>query len=137
MAAKNGKGGVGAGLALAGAIAGAALGAYFLYGPEGKKNKRKVQGWMLKAKGEVLEQVEKAKELDKEAYETIVTKVADRYGKLKNVDMREVALLVAELRSHWNKVKRDWNEASAPKPKKAKAVVKRTKTVKVKKEESK
>jgi hypothetical protein len=48
---------IGAGIAAG--VAAAALGAYFLYGSkDAKKNRAKVKGWMLKARGEVLEQLE-------------------------------------------------------------------------------
>ena len=36
-------------------LAATAIGTYFLYGKEKIKNRRKVKGWMLKVKGEVLE----------------------------------------------------------------------------------
>ena len=55
---------VGLSAVLAGAAVAATAGAYYLYGPSGKKHQKQVKGWMLKAKGEILERAEKRKELD-------------------------------------------------------------------------
>ena len=45
---------VGAGVGLAAVAAGA----HFLYGKDGATNRKKVRGWALKAKGEMLEKLE-------------------------------------------------------------------------------
>jgi hypothetical protein len=123
-AAGNMKKETGVGLVIAGALAATALGAYYLSGTEGKKRKQQIKGWMLKAKGEVLDQVEKAKELDREVYERIVDGVAERYSKVKSIDVQEVGLLMNELRGHWNKIKRDWKKAAPVKKAKAKGAAK-------------
>ena len=51
------------GLGLAAITAAAAAGAYFLYGKDGAKNLKKIKSWSLKAKAEVLEKLEKAKDI--------------------------------------------------------------------------
>ena len=48
--------GIGAGIAAA--AIGAAVGSYFLTGSRKAKTKRVLRGWMLKAKGEILEKLE-------------------------------------------------------------------------------
>ena len=54
--------GIGVGLTTA---AVAAVGAYFLYGSkDAPKNRKKVKSWALKAKGEVLEVLEKAEKIE-------------------------------------------------------------------------
>ena len=83
----------------------AAAGAYFLYGTsEGKKQTKKIKGWALKAKGEVLEKLENLKEVNQEKYDHIVDAVSSRYQKLKTVDPIELSAMVKELKSHWKKI---------------------------------
>ena len=118
MAKKNAGGlsrkqaiGIGAGLA---AAAVAAAGAYFLYGKRGAQNRKKVRGWMLKAKGEILERLEQVKDLNREKYEEIVDTVIRRYRGVKGLDGREISRLVTELKSYWGNISRARGSA-APK----------------------
>ena len=97
--------GHGFGLAL---IAAAAAAGYFLYGSkEGAKNRKKVKGWMLKAKGEVLEQIEKLKNVNEEDYNKIIDKVSEKYSKVKNIDGEEVRSMMEDMRKHWRKIQND------------------------------
>lgn len=123
------------------AAAAAAAGALFLYGTKaGKQQRKNINGWMLKAKGEVLEKLETLKEVNEEAYNKVVNTVADKYSKAKNIDPIELASLITEVKSHWNNIKKQLS--SSPKKTKkpvakvtaskapAKAVVKKTVVVK-------
>lgn len=105
------KGVVGAGIA---ALAALAAAGYFLYGKDGAKNRKKIKGWMLKAKGEVLEGVEKMKDITEEEYAVILDKVATKYKAVKNIDPAEVEAMVKELRGHWKNIKK----SITPSPKK-------------------
>ena len=107
--------GVGVGLA---AVAAAAAGAYFLYGKNGAKNRKAVKSWMLKAKAEALEQLEKAKDMSEKSYHEIVDKVHKKYSAIKNIDPKEVKELVGELKGHWVEIKKHLDKASKT-PKKA------------------
>ena len=94
------------------ALAAAALGAYFLYGTvEGKKQRRKIRGWALKAKGEVLEKLENLKEVNEDAYQQIVNSVTARYKNLKNVNPAELASLAKELKGHWQNIQREFQSS--------------------------
>ena len=74
-----------------GALAALSAGAYFLYGTkEGAKKRVKIKGWMLKAKGEVLEKLETLKEVNEETYNVVVDTVMKKYSGLKNIDQKEV-----------------------------------------------
>jgi gas vesicle protein len=90
----------------AAAVVAAAAGAYFLYGSkDAKKNRRVIKGWMLRAKGEVLEKMEKMKEnVTEEAYNKIVDAVATKYGSMKDASAEEVEALSKELKSHWKNI---------------------------------
>ncbi|HCC48542.1 MAG TPA: hypothetical protein DEQ38_10580 [Elusimicrobia bacterium] len=82
----------------------AAIGAYFLTGKRGAKNREAIKGWTLKMKGEVLEKVEKVKKLDREDYEKIVDDVAERYAKLEKVSAAELKRLTAEMKKAWSHI---------------------------------
>lgn len=111
---------VGAGIA---ALAAFAAAGYFLYGKDGAKNRKKVRGWMLKAKGEVLEGVEKMKDVTEADYKMIVNKVGEKYRAVKNIDSAEVEAMVRELHGHWKNIKK----SITPTPKKKKVAKKTTK----------
>lgn len=95
---------VGIGLGVAAA---AAAGAYFLYGKQGARARRKVKGWMLRAKGEVLDRMESMKDISQPAYNAVVDEVVKRYRGLKNIEPGEVMAMAQELKSHWNSISRD------------------------------
>src|SRR5690606_22476153 len=89
------------------AAAAAAFAGYYLFGPKGKENRAKVKGWTLKAKGEVLEQIEKLEEVTEEKYHTIVDSVMDKYKKLKDTTVEETDKLEKELKKRFKDVARD------------------------------
>lgn len=103
---------IGAGIAAL-AVAGIA-GAYFLYGKNGAKNRKKISAWMLKAKGEVLEKIEALKEINEDIYHSTVDTVTAKYEKLKDTTPAEMALFAKEMKAHWKNIKKDL----APKKKK-------------------
>ena len=96
---------VGAGLAAL-AVAGAA-GAYFLYGKDAAKNRKQIKAWSVKAKGEILEKLEKAKILTEDNYHMIVDGALTKYAKMKNVAPEELQGLSKELKSHWKSIKKE------------------------------
>lgn len=92
-----------------GLIAAAALvaGASFLYGTDsGSKRRKQIKGWMLKAKGEVLEKLEKAKEINHDVYHKIVDQTVKKYQGLSNVDLSELTALKNDFKKHWKNIKR-------------------------------
>lgn len=91
-----------AGAGIAAAAAALVAGAYFLYGRKDSAARRnRIKGWVLKMKGEVLEQIEHLKELNEQVYYQIVDTVAKQYARVKDIDAEEVAKVVAELKRHW------------------------------------
>jgi hypothetical protein len=96
-----------------GALAALSAGAYFLYGTkEGAKRRVKIKGWMLKAKGEVLEKLELLKEVNEEAYNKVIDTVTKKYAGLKHVDQNEFDALVTDLKKHWKNIKKHLDEAT-------------------------
>jgi len=93
---------VGAGMAL---VAAAAAGAYFLYGTkEGARKRKQIKGWTLRVKGEVLEKMEKLKDVNEKVYRETVDTVAEKYRKIKNIDSEELDAVVKELKNHWKNI---------------------------------
>jgi len=93
------------GVGIAALAAAAAAGGYFLYGKDGAKNRKKIKGWMLKAKGEVLEQMEKGKEMTEETYHNVIDKVSQKYKAVKDIDPVELQQMTKELKNHWKNIK--------------------------------
>jgi hypothetical protein len=108
---------VGIGMGLAAAAAAAAAGAYFLYGKDGAKNRKAVKGWMLKARGEVMDRMEKLENVSEAKYREIVDTVIRGYKSAKNASPAELAAAAAEMKSHWNSIKKTIKKASKPKAK--------------------
>jgi hypothetical protein len=107
---KNGKKKSNKGLeiAAAGALLAAAAGYYFLYGSkQAKQNRAKIKSWALKAKAEVMEQLEKAGDVSEETFKGIVDTVSKKYAQIKSVDPKEMATLAKELKGHWRAIKQD------------------------------
>jgi len=87
-------------------VGGAAIaGAYSLYGAkQAKKNRKVVKSWMIKARGEALEKIEKLQGMDEKDYQGILDSVRTRYEKAKDVTGSELDELIKELRDHWKDI---------------------------------
>lgn len=91
--------GIGFGLT---AAAVTAAGAYFLYGSKkSSQNRKKVKGWVLKAKGEVLETLEKAESITEDEYRKLVETACGAYGTVKSATAGEVKDFKKEMNDHW------------------------------------
>lgn len=98
----------------------AAAGAYFLYGSNSAaKNRKQVKSWALKAKAEVLEKLEDAKEMSQTEYEELVGSVVGAYSTAKNASKKDLKEFAAEMSDNWKQIEK----AAKPLKKKAKKVV--------------
>ena len=95
------------GFVLGVATAAAAFAGYYLFGPKGKEKRTKVQGWTLKAKGEVLEKIEKLEDISEETYHNIVDSVMKKYKSLKSTTEEETEKLEKELKQRFAHVAKD------------------------------
>ncbi len=124
----NKKAAVGIGVGVTAALLSAA-GAYFLYGSkDATKNRKTVKSWMLKAKAEVLEGIEKAQDISKEDYEAMVNKSVKAYSKLKGASAAELGQFASEMKAHWKSLEKKGavvKTAVAPAKKTAKKVAKK------------
>lgn len=108
----------GKGLLIGAGLATAAAAGYFLFGPKGKDNRQKIKAWTLKAKGEVLEKLEKLEEVSDAKYHEIVDKVAAKYMKSKDIADEDVEKFTAELKKYWKKIEGDIKPKKKPAAKK-------------------
>lgn len=98
-----------AGAILGAGIAAAVAGGLFLYGPHGKDNRKKIKTWTIKAKADVLDEIENMKEVTEDKYHGAVDKVIRKYSRLKNVSEAEAIKLGKELKRHWKTVAEEVN----------------------------
>ena len=128
---------VGIGLVLTAAAA-SAIGSYFLYGSkDAEKNRKKVKGWMLKAKGEVLEQLEKTKHLTYDEYVQIIGQVGSVYAGLQDTSKKDIQDFTTEMKSYWEALKEEVGSATTKKPAKKTPVKKPAAKKQVKKSTTK
>jgi hypothetical protein len=113
------------GLAIIGGLVAAAAGAYFVHGnKKAQKKIKQVKGWALKAKGEVLERIEKIKEIDEQLYASAIDTVMKKYEHVKSVDTTELAAVAKELKSHWKNIKKELSSGAKVAKKTAKKATK-------------
>jgi hypothetical protein len=99
-------GGVAAGVGLA-ALAAAAAGAYFLYGTEtGKKRRKAIESWMFRMRADVIDRMEKMKDWSEKSYNELVDSVAEKYKNVKNIDKAELMAVVDDLKKHWKSIRK-------------------------------
>jgi hypothetical protein len=121
----------GAKIGIGATIAAAGVGAYLLFGPEGKKNRKAVKGWAVKMKGEIIEKMESMQDLTEAAYHKVIDEVYNKYAKVKGIDKKELDELVADIRKHWKsmagtKKSKGKSKSKAAKKSRPKATKKRT-----------
>lgn len=104
-------------------IAALAATAYFFLGPDGKKHQKKLKGWMVRMKGEVLEKLEDVQDLTEPIYNEIVDAVAKAEEINGKIPKEEIMALASELKGQWRAIKR----AASGDKKKATGLVKKTK----------
>ena len=102
----------------------AAAGAYFLYGNKNAaKNRKQVKSWALKAKAEVLEKIEDAKEMSEDEYQDLVGSVVTAYQSAKGATRKDLKEFASEMSDHWKQIEK----AAKPLKKQAKKTATTTK----------
>lgn len=93
--------GISAGVA---ALAAAATAVYFMTG-KNAKNRKKVAKWAQDMRKDVVRELKKANQASQNAYHKAIDVAAKNYRGLKNIDKRELAIAVAELKKHWDLIR--------------------------------
>ena len=110
------------------AAAVAAAGAFFRAGSKNAaKNRKVVKSWMLKAKAEVLEGLEKAQQMSQAEYEALIEQVGAAYAGIESASKTDIAGFKKEMKEHWQKIAK----TAAPKKKATKKAVKKVVATKV------
>lgn len=99
---------VGAGLA---AVAAAAAGVYMMTG-KNAKNRKKVAKWATDLEKDVVKELHKAGKATKATYGKIVDTAAANYKGLKNVSGQDLAVVANELKSSWDVINAELQNAS-------------------------
>lgn len=86
---------------VAGVLAAGAAG-YFLFGPNGKKNRKKIEDWMMDVKADIVDQAKKIKAATKEEFAEAIDTVTDAYVDAKKITIKEAKDLKKELISNWD-----------------------------------
>jgi len=114
----------------AGVVALAAA-SYYFFGPEGKKNRNSLKGWMIKMKGEIVEKMEDAGDLTEDIYNKIVDTVAAKYVKAGKIGEMELRMFSDMLKTQWKGITKAHAKSSGAKKAPAKkAVAKKVTSVK-------
>jgi hypothetical protein len=114
---------VGGKIAMGASVAALAVGAYMLFGPDAKKNQKKVKGWAIKMKGEIIEKFEEVKDVTEPVYNKVVDEISAKYMKAKGMNADEVGAVVKDLKKHWKTISKTAKKA----PVKAKKAVSKKK----------
>jgi hypothetical protein len=95
------------GLGLIGAAAAVIAGGYFFYGKDGAKHRKNLRTWAVKAKAEVLEKIEKAKDMSETTYNEAIDMIADKYSKMKDMSPEDIQAFSKDLKKHWKDIKKE------------------------------
>lgn len=90
-------------------IAGASIGAlaaavYFFSGSKGKRNQRKLKGWMIKMRGEVIDRLENIQEVTEPVYHEVVDTVAQAQTVSARIPRQEIEELARDLKRDWKTI---------------------------------
>ncbi len=80
---------------------------YYLFGPEGRQHRKQAKGWMIRAKGEIIEKLEEAKEVTEPIYQSIVDSVVVPYVGRGAITREEINEFASRLKSQWRQISRD------------------------------
>jgi hypothetical protein len=87
-----------------GAMLGAAAALVFVANAQDKAKRKKMRGWALRARGEILEKIENTQAITKDRYEEIVSQVMRKYEKTKSTTEAEVKSLERDLHRSWRHI---------------------------------
>jgi ElaB/YqjD/DUF883 family membrane-anchored ribosome-binding protein len=70
----------------------------------GKENAPKVKEWAMNMEQEIVEKIDKVKDMTEPVLTKIIDEVKEKYEHMKEVDGDELKKMVATLRDHWSSV---------------------------------
>lgn len=81
-------------------------GAYYYFGPKGKKHQKEAKVWMQNMKEEVENKLKKAKDVSSKIYHNEVDVIADKYTKKYKDYANEIGIFSKNLKSEWKDAKK-------------------------------
>jgi gas vesicle protein len=75
---------------------------YALY--TGKENSPKVKEWAMNMEQEIVEKIDKVKDITESVLTKIIDEVKEKYEHMKDIDTDELKKTVDTLREHWSSV---------------------------------
>jgi len=97
---------------LAGAAATALVGGYYLYGRNGAQHRKQVERWLLEAKADILERMQKTQDVTEDQYRRIVDEVLSRYQSAKGVTEERAAEAASSFKHKWEDMREAAKRAS-------------------------
>lgn len=97
-------------LAVTGLIVSAVAGVIYLYGRDGRQRRKRVRGWMLQMKGEIMERLTRLEEVSKDKYKQIIDKVSSQFAQQKRVHQEDIDRIRERLKGHWSDIREAVNE---------------------------
>lgn len=91
-------------VAVSAGVAAVAAASYYLFGPKGAQHRKKLRGWVIQMKGDVIRELETLKEVSEPIYNQVVETVAKKYLQQGAIAKADVAALVKELKAHWKSI---------------------------------
>lgn len=91
--------------AISAGVAALGAGAYYLLGPDAKKNQKKVGAWMDAAEKEISSVVKKAQKVSEPIYHNLVDGLVSKYASQYNMKEKEMATFAKKLKSEWKGTK--------------------------------
>lgn len=88
------------------ALSAIGAGAYYLLGPDGKKNQKKALALVGKMKKEIISEVKKAKKLSVPAYNKAVDMVSKNYAKKYKAHEKDIKIIASKLKSEWKDIQK-------------------------------
>lgn len=105
------------------ALSAVGAGAYYLLGPDGKKNQKKALVLVNKMKKEVVSEVKKAKKLSGPIYNKAVDIVSKNYAKQYKTHAKDIQAIASKLKTEWKDVEKTLKSKATGVAKKATKVV--------------
>jgi len=90
------------GLILWAEVIAASAALYVLF--NGKENAPKVKEWAMNMEQELVEKIDKVKDMTESALTKIIDEVKEKYEQMKDIDQDELKKTVDALRDHWASV---------------------------------
>ncbi len=98
-----------------GLLVAATLGANFLFNTKkGKQSLKHIKSWAFKMKAEILEKLERAKEVNQEIYNRVIDELGEKYKKVKGMTVEDVTAIAQELKSQWKNVQAEIKKTMKP-----------------------